>query len=206
MSQPAAAVPDSEAPEPRRYDLFLRHRAGLFWRLRDEGIVPGPEKLSFPIDGRMGFRPYSDITAVNLSSAHIPRSGLIGQCRITFRYGAPLVVSTVSASGLPDRGRHEAYSEFLADFHRRLIDAGLTRRITFTSGATAGRAMVLNIGLALGGLMFVVLPLVLALIARSWEPLEIMLIGLLFLWPTWEAAQKNQPGTYNPRYPPEMLG
>lgn len=206
MSQPADAVPDSEAPEPRRYDLFLRHRNGLFWRLRDEGIVPGAEKLSFPIDGRMGFRPYSDITAVNLSSAHIPRSGLIGQCRITFRYGTSLVVSTVSASGLPDPARHEPYTEFLADFHRRLIDAGLAGRISFTSGTTPGRAIILNIGLALGGLMFVVLPLFLALAVRSWEPLEIMLVGLLFLWPTWEAAQKNQPGTYNPRYPPDMLG
>jgi hypothetical protein len=66
--------------------------------------------------------------------------------------------------------------------------------------------MLLNISLALGGLLFVVLPLFLALAARSWEPLEILLIGLLFLWPTWEAAQKNQPGTYNPSHPPDMLG
>ena len=27
----------------------------------------------------------------------------------------------------------------------------------------------------------------------------------LLLWPAWESAQKNEPGTYDPRYPPDML-
>jgi hypothetical protein len=102
VTEAGGTAPDSQIPEPRRYDLFLRHRAGFFWRLRDEGIVPGADKLSYPIDGKMGFRPYTDIASVNLSSAHIPRSGLIGQCAITFRYGTTLLVSTVSASGMPD--------------------------------------------------------------------------------------------------------
>jgi hypothetical protein len=206
VSEAGAAVTEPEAPAPRRYDLFLRHRKGLYWRLRDEGIVPGAEKLSFPIDGHMGFRPYSDIVSVNLSSAHIPRSGAIAQCVITFRYGTTLTVSTVNAAGMPDPSRHETYYAFVADFHRRLIDAGAARRITFTTGATAGRAMMLNIALVAGGLFFVVLPLFLSLVARSWQPLEICLVGLLFLWPTWEVAQKNQPGTYSPAHPPDLLG
>ena len=97
----ATAVTKPEPPAVRRYDLFLRHRSGLYWRLRDQGVVPGAEKLSFPIDGKMGFRPYTDIVSVNLASAHIPRSGTVGQCLITFRYGTPLVVSTANAAGLP---------------------------------------------------------------------------------------------------------
>jgi hypothetical protein len=206
VTEASAAVPEANVPEPRRYDLFLRHRQGLYWRLRDEGIVPGPEKLSYPIDGRMGFRPYADIVSVNVSSAHIPRSGLIGQCLITFRYGTTLVVSTVNASGLPDPSRHETYAEFLADFHQRLIAAGLANKIVFTSGATPGKAMLFTIALVAGGLLFVALPLVLALVVQSWQPLEICLVGLLFLWPSWEVAQRNQPGTYHPSSPPDLTG
>ena len=205
MSEAGAAATEPEPPAPRRYGLYLRHRAGLYWRLRDEGIVPGPDKLSYPIDGRMGYRSYADIRSVNLASAYIPRSGTIGQCFITFRNGATLVVSTANAAGMPDPGQHDVYAAFLEDFHRRLIEAGVAPRITFTSGATEGRAMMLNISLAIGSIFFVVVPLVLALIARSWEPLELCLIGLLFLWPAWESATRNQPGGYSPKHPPDML-
>ena len=65
---------------------------------------------------------------------------------------------------------------------------------------------MINISLAIGGIFFVVLPLFLALVARSWKPLEACLIGLLFLWPAWDSASRNQPGTYNPAHPPDMLG
>ena len=151
----------------------------------------------------MGFRPYPISLRSPLERPH-SAFGTDRQCRITFRYGAPLVVSTFSASGLPP-GTARALCRFLAISHRRLIDAGQASRISFTLGTTPGRAMVLNVSLALGGLLFGALPLVLALSVRSWEPLEIMLIGLLFLWPIWEAAQKNQPGTYTPRSPPDLL-
>lgn len=204
VNEPGTA-PAPATPEPRRYNLFVRHRTGIFWRLRDEGIVPGPENLSYPIDGRWGFRPYSDIHSVSVSTAHVPRSGAIAQCGILFLSGATLYTSTANAQGLPDPERNETFREFLVDFHRRLIEAGVAGRISFRTGTTPGRAIVLNIALAAGVLIFVVLPLVLALMVRSWEPFEIMLGGLLFLWPAWETAQKNQPGTYNPAYPPDLI-
>lgn len=202
MSEPAAAP---EAPEPRRYDLFLRHRSGLFWRLTDEGIVPGPEKLSYMQDGRWGFRQYKDIYSINLSSAHIPRSGNLAQCGIVFRNGATLGLSTGNAQGLPDAERRVVYNEFLEDFHDRLVASGDAGRISFTRGGTATRMLILQIALIAGTALFVVLPIVLAIMVRDWGPFQLMLMGGLFLWPAWQAAEKNQPGTYDPRYPPDML-
>jgi hypothetical protein len=205
VSEPAAAAEVPEQPEPRRYDLFLRHRTGFFWKLTDEGIVPGPEKLSYPVDGRMGFRLYSEIYSVNLSSAHIPRSGNLAQCGISFRNGATLGLSTANALGVPDAGRREVYNEFIDDFHNRLVASGDAKRISFTRGGTEMRMRVLWIALIAGTALFVILPIVLAIMVHDWGPFQIMLMGGLFLWPAWQAAEKNQPGTYDPRYPPDML-
>ena len=205
MSDPAATANVPEQPEPRRYDLYLRHRAGLFWRLTDSGIVPGPEKLSYPIDGHMGFRLYSEIYSINLSSAHIPRHGSLAQCGIKFRNGATLGLSSAGASGLPDPQRREVYVEFLQDFHDRLIASGEARRISFTRGGTEMRMLVLHIALIAGTALFVLLPIILAIMVREWGPLQLMLMGGLFLWLAWQHAGKNQPGTYDPRYPPDLL-
>lgn len=188
-----------------RHDLFLKHRDGFFWRLRDEGIKPEADRLSFPIEGRWGFRRYADIVSVNLSSAHIPRSGTIGQCVINFDYRETVTVLTANAAGMPDPSRHAAYSAFLTDFHTRILASGYASRIRFVTGLSPGRAVVLTIALAAGAVLFVVLPIILAMIARSWEPFELMLAGALFLWPAWETATKNQPGSYNPAYPPDLL-
>lgn len=205
MSDPAVTASEPDQPEPRRYDLFLRHRSGFFWRLTDEGITPGPEKLSYMQDGRWGYRLYADIYSVNLSSAHIPRQGVLAQCSIKFRNGATLGLSTAGAAGTPDRSRQETYFEFLTDFHQRLVASGAAKNISFTRGGTENRMRILYASLVLGTLFFVLTPIVLAIIAKTWEPFELMLMGGLLLWPAWESANKNQPGTYDPRYPPDML-
>ena len=205
MSDPAATAIVPEQPEPRRYDLFLRHRAGLFWKLTDAGIMPGPEKLSYVQDGRWGYRLYSDIQSVNLSSAHIPRQGVLAQCGITFRNGVTLGTSTASASGVPDAARQETYFDFLTDFHQRLVASGAAKTIIFTRGGTQNRMRIIYASLVLGTIFFVLTPIVVAIIARSWEPFQLLLMGCLLLWPAWESAQKNEPGTYDPRYPPDML-
>lgn len=205
MSGPAVTAEEPRQPEPRRYDLLLRHRAGLFWKLTDEGIVPGPEKLSYMQDGRWGFRLYSEIYSVNLSSAHIPRSGNLAQCGISFRNGATLGLSTANALGVPDADRRVIYNEFIGDFHNRLVVSGDAKRISFTRGGTEMRMLVLQIALIAGTALFVILPIVLAIMVHDWGPFQIMLMGGLFLWPAWQAAEKNQPGTYDPRYPPDML-
>jgi len=205
VSDAAATAMVPEQPEPRRYDLFLRHRAGLFWKLTDEGIVPGPDKLSYMQDGRWGYRLYADIVTVNLSSAHIVRHGRLSQCGISFRNGATLGISTSDERGLPDPGRSESFFDFIADLHQRLIASGAARDIRFTRGGTPRRMAFLRVALVAAAGLFIVLPVILAMVARSWEPLEIMLFGALFVWPAWESANKNEPGSYNPKYPPDML-
>jgi hypothetical protein len=205
VSEPAAAAEEPKQPEPRRYDLFLRHRAGLYWKLTDRGIVPGPEKLSYMQDGRWGFRHYKDIYSVNLSSAHIPRSGNLAQCGISFRNGATLGLSTASELGVPDASQREVYDEFIEDFHNRLVASGDAKRISFTRGGSEMRMLVQRIALIAGTALFVILPIVLAIMAHDWGPFQLMIMGGLFLWPAWQAAEKNQPGTYDPRYPPDML-
>ncbi len=205
MSDPAATASVPEQPEPRRYDLFLRHRGGLFWKLTDEGIMPGVEKLSYTQDGRWGYRPYADIDAINLSSALVYRQGKLAQCAITFRNGSVLNVGTWSDRGLPDASRHEAFFDFITDLHHRLIVSGDARRIRFSRGNSPGRSTVLRVALVAAAGLFIVLPLILAAIARSWEPLQMVLFGALFVWPAWETATKNEPGSYSPKYPPDML-
>ncbi len=206
MTDPAAMASVPEQPEPRRYNLFLRHRGGLFWRLTDEGIMPGVEKLSYMQDGRWGYRLYSDIYSINLSSAHIPRQGVIAQCGIMFRNGTTLGLSTSNAAGVPDGSRQETYFDFLTDFHERLVASGASKDISFTRGGTQTRMRILYGALIVGTMFFVLLPIILAIIVRSWEPFQLMLMGGLLLWPAWQSADKNQPGSYDPRYPPDMLG
>lgn len=205
MNEAAAAANVPEQPEPRRYDLFLRHRAGIIWRFKDNGIVPGPDKLSYMQEGRWGYRAYADIISVNLSSAHIYRQGKLAQCGISFRNGATLSIATSDARGFPDASRQEDYFDFITDFHQRLLASGAAANIRFTRGSSATRMMVLHVALVAAAGLFIALPLILAIVVRSWEPLEIMLFGALFVWPAWESAHKNQPGTYDPRHPPDML-
>ena len=204
MSDPAVTADVPEQPEPRRYELFLRHGKGLFWKLKDEGVVPGTEKLSYAQDGRWGYRAYEDITGINLSSGYVYRQGNLAQCAITFRNGSVLHVSTANDRGLPDPSRHEDFFDFVNDLHQRLIASGDYRHIYFTRGNTETRAMILQATLIIAALVFIVLPIFVAIIARSWEPMQMMLFGCLFVWPAWETAQKNDPGTYNPKYPPDM--
>lgn len=205
MSDTAATADLPEQPEPQRYDLFLRHRTGLFWKLTDEGIVPGPEKLSYMQDGRWGYRLYADIVSINLSSAHVYRQGRLAQCSIGFHNGATLSTSSCNDRGLPDPGRQEAYFDFITDLHQRLVASGDARHIRFTRGSSQGRMLMLYVALIAGGALFILAPIIIALIARTWEPLQMLLMGGLLLWPAWETAHKNEPGTYNPKYPPDML-
>jgi len=204
MTDPAVTADAPDQPEPRRYDLFLRHRNGLFFKLTDQGVVPGADRLSYTMEGRWGYQPYADITAINLSSAHVYRQGNLAQCQISFRNGGMLMVSTCNARGQPDPGRHSAFYDFVNDLHQRLIASGDDRHIRFTRGNSQTRTTVLQVALAIAALLFIGLPLVLALIVRTWEPLQMLLFGVLFLWPLWQTAHKNQPGIYNPKYPPDM--
>lgn len=206
MTEAAAATEESAQPEPRRYDLFLRHRGGIFYiRLKDHGITPGLDRLWYMQDGRWGYRPYSEIMRVNLSSGHVHRHGQIGQCTITFRNGAVLVIFTTTDRGLPDLERQEAYFGFITDLHRRLLSSGAARHIQFTRGVSPGRQAALYIMLVVAGLTFVALPVILAVVARSWEILQTLLFGVALVWPVWKMTQRNEPGPYDPRDPPDML-
>jgi hypothetical protein len=53
--------------------------------------------------------------------------------------------------------------------------------------------------------LFVLLPIVLAVIAGEPGILYAPIFGLALAWPAWQIARRNAPGTYHPTRPPDLL-
>lgn len=192
--------PRPPAP-PRHYSLFVS--AGekrFFWKLRDEGVTLSAEGISWSIGGLRTARAWNEIEAVHLVVAHIPKHGSTYECKIRFRQGLPLVVRSVSASGLPDDTRAVAYREFVETLHARLSRPEFSG-VRFESGASEGRALAMKITMGIAAVFFVGLPLALLLIgiAPLLEGLGILGVGTAFVWPLWRMARANEPRTYSPR-------
>jgi hypothetical protein len=194
---------DPAREEITRYALFLT-RGGLVFHLRDEGIAPGRDKISFIDHGKVRIVPYGDLTEVNLTMTAMPRTADVAQMVIRFGNNNRVVVLNTDAWGRADAQRTQEYYRFKADFHARLV-AAKAFHIRFTTGASAGRSAVAMAALAVAGALFLLLPLVLFFMTGQPQILLIMLTGALFLWPFWRAANRNQPSTYDPRDPPDML-
>lgn len=202
-------VPD-QAPRPteasRTYDLFIRHTKRAFWRMKDQGVIPEADRLAYPNNGHWGTRSYADIVLVNLVAVSMPRVGTTAHCIITFRTGAILVVVNATNQGFPDAERAERYYEFIYDLHQRLLAGGHDKHITFMRGFTGNERHVMRVALMLFGLMFVAIPLYIALVYRAPEALWSMLVGGLFVLPFWRSSQRNKPRPYDPKEPPDMVG
>ncbi|HEY9011743.1 MAG TPA: hypothetical protein VIN06_12060 [Devosia sp.] len=199
----------AKAPRPAEgstlYDLFIRHRTRAFWKMTDQGVIPEADRLAYPVDGRWGFRLYSDIVSVNLASITVPRFGTTTNCTIKFGNGAVLVVVNSTAQGVPDAGQAEHYYDFVVDLHQRLVDGGHAGRIRFTRGFEASHTHFGAGFLLTGASALLVVPLLIALGTGDPEVLWAMLGGVFFLYPLWRGYYRNQPATYDPRDPPDML-
>lgn len=201
---PAADEP-LEAPV-REYDLYCRLGTGFILRLRDKGVRPEADGLAFIQAGRWERRPFHDVTMVHISSGSVPSHGIVGQCRIHFRDGTSLLVSSASASGRPDPAKRQVYAAFIRDLHGRLVASGAAKRIEFREGFSQARYTVLLVSAGLASVLFLALPLVLFIAVQEVKLLFGMIFGVMFLLPTWQVAQKNRPGRYDPHAPPDHLG
>lgn len=201
------ATASAGATGPRRhYDLYFREGpAGWFiLRNRDAGITLSPAGMEWYAEGTRRFTDYSTIAAIHLQTGHIPKGGYFGACKITFRNGRDLTVTSLDSWGSPDASRDGSYAEFIQDLHGHLGDEDMAR-IRFKAGSSPGRQAFGTIAVVLGGLMFVVLPLGLLLLTGEPQALFITLGGLAFIFPAYRTMQRNRPRDYDPRHLDEEL-
>ena len=178
---------------------------GLMLNMRDKGLTPEPDRLRYMRDGKWESKLYTDIAQINLAMNPVHKSAPMAQMTISFRNGAKMRVLNTTAWGNVDADQTQHYYRFKADLHQRLVESGAAQKITFTTGYTSGRAQMLGVTLVIAGLFFVGLPIVLFIMTGQAQALLICLAGAAFVWPFYRASQRNAPGQYDPRNPPDML-
>ena len=190
----------------QHYDLFTRDGATrLVWRLTDRGVALEPGAFIVRRSGQWTRAEFKRILSVTLSSGQAPGSRAIASCTIQMSSGLRIVVSNLNARGVSDGSRDGIYRQFVADLHARLRDAGVASGVAFRSGFSQARST----GLLVAGLIatgfFVVLPVILLLATHELKALLITAAGLGLVVPIWRTFSANQPGSYNPRLPPDLL-
>jgi hypothetical protein len=188
----------------------VRHPVYIAWgkfilKLRDQGITPGPDSLTFTRAGRVTTRPYADIAEINLTVSALPRVGDVAQMSIRFRNGLNMRVLNTDAWGTPDPDQTQHYYRFKADLHERLVDSGAAARIAFTSGYTAGRAKAVKVVMAIGAAFFIGAPIIIFFMTGQAQALLVCLGGAALLLPFFRTSGRNAPTRYDPRHPPDML-
>jgi hypothetical protein len=180
------------------YKLFVRKGVPRFYlRNANEGVYLSEKGIGWFIDGVSHTRDWSEISAVNLVVAHIPKNGPIGTCKITFKDGSVLSILSASKWGHSDAERNVEYGRFLTDFHR-VIPQSMRDTIKFETGFGKGQHIAMTIVFVIAVLFFVVLPLGLTLYFREWEALFITFAGAAFVYPFYRMTESAAPATYNP--------
>jgi hypothetical protein len=174
-------------------------------RMTDQGITPEADSLRFTRDGRQETRPYDDIVEINLAMNPVHKSAPMAQMTIRFRNGLLMRVINTTAWGNVDADQTQHYYRFKADLHERLVASGAADRIRFTTGYTAGRAQGVKIAMFVAAAFFIGLPIILFIMTGQAQALLICLGGAAFVWPFYRASERNAPGRYDPRNPPDML-
>ena len=131
----------------------VRHPVYIAWgrfvlRLRDQGITPKPDALTFTRDGRVMTRPYADIVEINLMMNAMPKAADVAQMTIRFRNGMTMRVLNTNAWGSADPDQTQHYYRFKADLHQRLVESGAAAKIAFTTGYSASAQEAVRTGVA----------------------------------------------------------
>jgi hypothetical protein len=196
-------------PASTAYDLrFVLNDKRFFWKNPNHGVTitdAGRDScLTWQADSGAGRQLWTDITGVTMSSVTDGRAE-VNQCRVAFRDGRSLIVTDTGADGRLDESRTPVYRDFVRALHLRLAQAP-AGTIAFRAGASEGRYRGMKIILAIAALFFVGTPFVLLFIVRDWRVLLTLFAGAAFVWVPWQIVQKNQPRSYDPKYPPgEMM-
>ena len=190
----------------QRYDLFTRDGATrMVWRLTDEGVAVEPDALLVYRGGQWTRAEFDRMLSVTLSSGQVARSGAIGSCTIQMSSGLKIVVTNTKASGVADGSRDTTYRLFVRDFHQRLRESGAATQMSFRSGYSQGRSNGLLVIGVIASCFFVGLPVVMLLATHELKALLITAAGLGLVVPLWRTYSANQPATYNPGAPPDLL-
>jgi hypothetical protein len=198
----------SEDTPPER--PFVRHPVFIAWgglnlRLSDQGITPQADAMRFTRGGRLMVSPYTDIVEINLMMTAMPKAADVAQMTIRFRNGMTMRVLNTNAWGNADADQTQHYYRLKADLHERLVESGAAQKIRFSTGATPGRARFLKVALGIAAAFFIGTPIVIFLMTGQAQALLICLGGAAFVLPFFRASQRNAPGRYDPRHPPDML-
>lgn len=187
------------------YDLFTRDGQTRFvLRQRDEGIRIGESAISVLRSGQWVDTPFASISTIRLSTALVGRRQ-IAQCVIELRDGSKLITSNASASGLRDSGRDSDYRSFVRSLHNQLLATGAASRIRFISGFSQARMNVLIASLIVATAFFFILPLVMLMVTQNPKALLAMLASIGLLIPSGQIVKVNQPATYAPDMPPDLV-
>lgn len=185
----------------RRYDLYLvADSPRLRFSNPNHGVTLSDTDIGWMSDGREDEAALADIASVNLSMSGVGGKP-IAECRITFRSGLPLVVTSAGASGRASDEQAGPYRAFVHDLHGRL--ARRAASVHFMAGYSEARYNGLRISLALLALVCGGGALVALMLAPGLHTLGLLVVAGGLCWPFFQLVQKNAPRAYNPVLPPE---
>ena len=197
---------DEPAEGARRYDLFTRDGETRFvWSLTDEGVALEADALVLMRAGQWTRAPFDEIVSVTLASGVIGRGNTMGSCTITLGSNGKVIVGNTNKSGVADGFRDGIYRRFVVDFHKQLLDSGAATGIDFHSGFSQTRMTGLILTLIVATGFFLVLPFILLIATHDLKALLILLVGAALVMPVYRVARTNQPSTYGPADPPDLL-
>ena len=202
----ASAAPTPARRNERHYDLLTREGSLLeHLTMNKDGITLDDEGLAWHCADERHSGAFADIAGIRLEMGILQGMGNLYTCRIEFRDGTPLFITSVIGSGEKAGDRDATYRDFVRDLHRRIPPA-IRATIDFHAGNSAGRQMFGMVTLVVATLFFIVMPIVLLLITREPSMVWALMVGGGLVFPLYRVLGRNTPRTYDPsRIPPELM-
>jgi hypothetical protein len=188
---------------PRSYDLSLRSgKRG--WFSADHGVTLTDDNIVWNDGDKNCEAQLRDVADVHLQTGKIG-DNTIASCRLNFRDGSALLITSNTARGLQDDEHDKLYTAFALDLHTRLA-AMKDARISFAAGFSAARYRFGLRVIVVAGLFFLVTPTVLLFMTGSWNMIWTLYLGVGLVWPVYRLMMANAPRRYDPRdIPAEMI-
>jgi hypothetical protein len=169
-------------------------------------IVLDDEGFSWTSRDKPRRRAYGDVRAIRLQCVRMHRA-TIGICHIDFADGLILRLRNVAGRfGRQSAGTTDMYRRFVADLHDGLRLHG-DNAVAFRGGNTQERQTVAVAALTVAGILFILVPTVLGIIAAAPSLIvaaaSCMLVSII---PLFRMAMNNRPTIYAPDdIPPELM-
>ncbi len=187
------------------YPLYFRDQSGFVWAIETRGLRLDDHGVTFTSERETRTIRYREIRSVRLHTAYANAGETpLGICQIGFRRFRTLTVLSGDAQLRPDETQRAAYHAFLHDFHRRIPPADRAR-IAFNGGLSNIRYRIVSTAMIAGAALFGVLPLVLIVVAPSWQTLGVAAASWGLAYAGWITWSRNRPRPYAPDHIPGEL-